>query len=473
VFLLMCLAIALVSSLPQREHSFAGTSAFSFAPEFVFRSTHTTRTLSSLAFATTTSLEKDESTTPIAETTIRAAVYQPPIDDKMAAAVSAAADENPLSVLTKVADVLQLAARCGVDLVQFPELFMNGGLAETVVSGSSRAQLDRESYELNIVGNLCGELNVACVMGYAEAKHESDGGSTTNTGCGCYSSLAIFHADGSRAGNYRCVHPCGDSTTGPSSFEKGHALVETMPISLQLPPKPVAPSLQESLSLQPQKTNATAEPTRKVKIGAMCGGDLLVPEQVRHLARSGAELLVVSASLFDDSNHSHNQNQPSSSQLVKHVLPTRCMENELPLVFSNYVNDEKNDDGTDDGTDDIPLPFFVGQSAIVSRYGKELVRAPETLHGDMPSAEGYLLPCETGGALYAADIGMSSSSSNTDASIKDWDITPRIDGISSETTGKKNGDKNHRKKPRRKSQGFGREVVEVLENSKNKKLRLK
>ena len=374
---------------------------------------------------------------------LRAAIYQPPIPKNEN--FEAANSENPIRILNEVADVLQMASRCAIDVVQFPELFLNGGL---LLDEQSSTPLDRESYALNIVGNLCSELNVACCMGYAESKHESEGDS------GCYSSMAIFHADGSRAGNYRCLHPQDYSSI---VFEKGYALVEALPISLSLPIRPEAPTLQESITLEEEDKEAKMQPRRQVKVGAMCGGDLSIPEHARYLARSGADLLVVSGSLTD----------ANGARVAQHVVPARCIENELPLLFSNYVMDDE----------DTPSQSFVGQSAIVSTDGAELVRAPEILDGDMPTDVGYFLPCETGGALYAADliIGVNRGKKpidGVDSSMEQWEITPRIDQLGGAQD--ENDEKGFAKEPRRaKAKGFGQEVMEVLEQSKKKKLRLK
>lgn len=83
----------------------------------------------------------------------------------------------------------------------FPELYLTGSNSLTDGGGGA---VDRESYELNIVGNMCAELNVACILGYAESIHKSElvkkknvDESKNYTG---YNSIAAFHADGSRAG---------------------------------------------------------------------------------------------------------------------------------------------------------------------------------------------------------------------------------------------------------------------------------
>lgn len=385
---------------------------------------------------------------------LRAAIYQSPIPKNEKE--EATSKENPLRILNEVADVLQMASRCAMDVVQFPELFLNGGL---FVDHQSSTPLDRESYALNIVGNLCAELNVACCMGYAESQHESEGDS------GCYSSMAIFHADGSRAGNYRCLHPqdivAKNKETSDFVFDKGHALVEALPISLSLPIRPEAPTLQESITLsQEEETEVKMKPSRQVKLGAMCGGDLSVPEHARYLTRSGAELLVVSGSLVD----------AKGSKVAQHVVPARCVENDLPLLFSNYVVAE----------DDTPSQSFVGQSAIVASDGTELVRAPEILDGDMPTDVGYFLPCETGGALYAADLVIAANQGKApmdgiDSTTEQWEITPRIDQLGGAKDENESSDeKSFAKEERRsKTKGFGQEVMEVLEQNKGKKLRLK
>ena len=115
------------------------------------------RTTSSFTMIYSAKHVTDEQQASVAER-VRAAVFQAP--------VSLSHSENPLEILTEVADSLRVASLHGVDVVVYPELYLSG-------PNNSKA-LDRESYELNIVGNMCGELNVACVIGYVEAVHESE-----------------------------------------------------------------------------------------------------------------------------------------------------------------------------------------------------------------------------------------------------------------------------------------------------------
>ena len=95
----------------------------------------------------------------------------------------------------------------------------------------------------------------------------------------------------------------------------------------------------------------------------------------------------------------------------------------------------------------------------------------------MPTDVGYFLPCETGGALYAADLIIDVNQGKkpidgVDSSMEQWEITPRIDQLGGAQD--ENDEKGFAKEPRRaKAKGFGQEVMEVLEQSKKKKLRLK
>ena len=71
---------------------------------------------------------------------IRAAVYQTtcyPSSDTLS--------ENPLAILTQVADSLRVASLHGIDVVIYPELFLTGGHSQ---HGQA---LDREDTKFNII----------------------------------------------------------------------------------------------------------------------------------------------------------------------------------------------------------------------------------------------------------------------------------------------------------------------------------
>ena len=416
---------------------------------------------------------------------IRAAVYQPLLhlegEDHSGittrSTTTTTTQNDPLTILTEVADVLRIAAQYRIDVVHFPELFLtpkyllcgnNTDPSDTSKdsSSSSLSAMDRESAILNIVGNLCAELNIACIIGYAETASKDRGGSniaddndaTYNRNNGdprLYSSMALFHADGTRAGNYRCVHPSSSSSSSSSSqssaigrmFEKGHSWIEAIPISVRL----------SSSSLS---STGTTTP-RTIMMGVMCGEDILIPEHARYLSRAGAQLFAVS---INPNNHNRKKNGSQQRRITQQVLPTRSMENQLPVLFSNYIL-TRGDDGHDDISTGINEEITAaetgvsssesccsigegGSSVILSHDGTELVRGPESLQGDMPTDNGYFIPCNTkttttndgGGSLYAADLIIpicNSNSNNSSSTINgridtnndDWIITPRNDSL--------------------------------------------
>ncbi|KAL7549209.1 hypothetical protein ACHAWF_012480 [Thalassiosira exigua] len=281
---------------------------------------------------------------------VRAAVFQAPEITNQS--------ENPLAVLTQVADSLRVAATHGVDAVLFPELYLTG-----------TDPIDRESRELNIVGNVCGEVNVACAMGYAERAHVSDGPGEA----GSYNSIAAFHADGSRAGNYRSISQYRDG----DEFRRGEAFVESLPTTLRLPAR------------QGQDFE------REIKAGLTCGRDLLMPEHCRHLVRSGSQVLFASTSFRDSIQE---------LRVINSVVPTRALENQVPLMLANFAERTSNDDD-----DDSEAAGFAGSSAILSQNGEYLVCGPRVEDGDMPYDTGYMIPCESG-VLFAADVDITEAS---------------------------------------------------------------
>ena len=336
---------------------------------------------------------------------VRAAVFQAPMSYS----------ENPLEILTEVADSLRIASLHGVDIVIYPELYLSGP------NGSKKA-LDRESYELNIVGNMCGELNVACIIGYVEAANESELKKTknddSNDDSNAYNSIAAFNADGSRAGNYRSV--------SASKFRKGSPFVEFIPTTLRLP----------------NREQSSAH-EREIKVGLMCGNDIFKAEYSLHLVRCGAQIILAPSS-FKKNN--------MDRRILKYVTATRAIENSVPFVFANRESATATDDSEDE--DD-----FVGSSAIISQDGEYLVCAPQEEGGDVPSDSGYLIPCKDG-ALYAADIDIvTSTSSAIQQSIDQWELNPLIPDVI--------GDERSKEK-RKESNGFGNYSGKKTNGKKNK-----
>ena len=303
---------------------------------------------------------------------IRAAVYQAPSQSVL--------PDNPLAKLMQIADSLRVAANHGVDLVVYPELYL---------SGSNKDAIDRECQELGIVANICGELGVACAIGYAEKMSQAEAKCTSSSAGdkSVYNAVAAFNADGSRAGNYRSI-----STN--ESFLEGQPFVESIPIRIQLPTR------QE-------------EKEREIRLGLMCGADSTVPEHSRQLVRSGAKALIALG---------YFKNVGFDQRVVDCVLPSRAMENEVPLLFANPEGSDPSANGEKE---------FIGSSAIIACDGDYLACAPQEEGGDLPLDVGYLLPCETG-ALYAADIeiDLQSQTASTLQQLMDkWDLTPKVPDV--------------------------------------------
>ena len=393
---------------------------------------------------------------------LRAAVFQPP-------APSHSIKNNPLGILTQAADCLRVASIHKIDLVLFPELYLTGGSFpkedinddhndydnESKDGTAGTTSLDRESYELSIIGNLCAELNVACAIGYAEKKHESemnlpfklaskvDDSGKTSTGThshshsrseetNVYNSVALFHADGTRAGNFRCTR-----TSATDNFLNGHPFVEVMPVNLNLPSREGE-----------YKSRSTC--SNQLKVGVAVGNEIFVPEHCRHLARSGTQLLL-SSSAF----HSNGENEDNDIAAHKQfVLPTRAVENGVPILSANYVGGAAGE------------ILYKGSSGIISSQGRALVMAPEMEDGDMPCDEGYLLPCETG-ALYAADLSVQqcSSSDTIQSALDVWDLAPRIahEKKNDDNTASSSSSSNATSR-----NGFGKEVEKIVNRGKKK-----
>ena len=298
---------------------------------------------------------------------IRTAVYQAPAQKAL--------PDNTLAKLLQIADSLRVATNHGVDFVLFPELF---------VKGSNEEALDRQCNELNVIANVCGELKVACAVGYAEKISEEELKSiTSDTNQDyIYNSIAAFNADGSRAGNYRSI-------SAHAPFQRGNAFVESIPVSIQL------------------RTKKDDLKEHDVKVGLMCGLDTLIPEHSRQLTRSGAKVLLVSGCF---------RSTDLENRRVNCVLPTRAMENDVPVLFANPEGSDVSSNGRLE---------FAGSSAIISNDGSYLACAPHKEGGDLPFDIGYFLPCEIGG-LHAADVGIDSKSPASDDTLNAWDLSPKM-----------------------------------------------
>jgi predicted amidohydrolase len=393
-------------------------------------------------------LSKNRDTRPAAD--FRAAVYQcrkpPPttttttITSTTTSTTNATAAASSPSLLLynlrRVTDALQRAANHNVELVIFPEGFL---------CDDDEAALDREASELNVIGQLAQAFEVACVVPFAEKRPAATlsklSSSPSPIVSSSLSSVAIFHWDGSRAGTYTSI-----------ASSNGNPFVESLPIRIRL----------KSCS----------------QVGLTCGiltlEDLWTsPEHGRHVVRLGAQLLLVVAGA---ERRRHND-----ERLLRHVLPTRAMENQVPILCANLEGPAKTtthplpqiiqqDDDNNNDADDVTnnnkgkqcvSSSFVGLSGIISTDGEELIRAPvydddDDDDANIPNEEddagrvvvgvkgSSIIPCN-GGELYVSTVtiahnheeegsllasslssGLSPSSSCIIQQSKSrWDIVPR------------------------------------------------
>lgn len=224
-------------------------------------------------------------------------------------------------------------------------------------------------------------------------------------------------------GNYRSV----TATDMDNSYRKGSPFVEFIPLTIHLPNRDNLPSHHE----------------RVIKVGMMCGNDIMNPEHSRHLVRNGAQVLFAPCAF---------RNTENDRNVLKYVIPTRAMENCVPFIFANMMQsagttsgDKKEGQAADDG-------YFIGSSAIISHEGEYLVCGPEEEGGDMPCDRGYLIPCNVG-ALYAADIDIDTSIPEViQQSIDQWDLNPVLPDVNVDS-----GNKKKEKQKRQSSNGFGKQ----------------
>ena len=367
---------------------------------------------------------------------------------------------NALFSLKRATDALRRAARHGVELVVFPEMFLPGRDISHSIEKQPKGALDREAYELNVLGQLSNEFGVACVVPYVEKPHESEG---IGSDLMAFSSAAVFHADGSRAGNYR-------RTMMPSALAKnnflgeGNPIVEALPININL----------KSTSIQ---------------CGVIMGDELVSsPEQARYLVRSGTELLlVVGTAVGSDGCHT----SVTSDREARHILPTRAIENCVHVLCASYEGSIEDKSADDTNT-------FTGLSAIVSPSGEELIRAPpshiiegysENGSGEDDQENGQdtgrvvygvegssIIPCEDG-TLYVAPIKIdkedcAARNKCADASNSRWDVLPKHKGNRSnggKTTPNKNRSTNSPTDKQSGNKGFGAANPKAKKNNRAKK----
>jgi len=345
---------------------------------------------------------------------------------------SSSSNNSVLYNLKRATDAIRRASDHDVELIVFPELFLQGYDS----SSNVQSAIAREGYELNVVAQLCQQFQVACIMPYAEKPHESE----TEAAATIFSSAALFHANGDRAGSYR-------KTTGEKStlFSRGNPLVEALPMSLYLR-------------------------CSSLKVGMLMGQDLWSsPEQCRYLARSGTQILAVAASFGNN-----KESTTVAERVARNVVPARALENGLPIICANYESTTPSNNGQNE---------FVGLSSITSADGESLILAPASdflvdRDGDEeedPNNNGRviigvegssIIPCE-GGEMYVSTVEMdnaddSNSQSFVDDSENMWTLSPKTKIDTSKGTSEE-------MKPTKSKKGFGIASPKVKLNKKPKR----
>lgn len=363
---------------------------------------------------------------------------------------------NALFSLKRATDALGRAARHNVELVVFPEMFLPGRDLSYSIEKQPKGALDREAYELNVLGQLSNEFGVACVVPYVEKPHESEGIAPDSM---AFSSAAVFHADGSRAGNYRRTMISSDRTD--DFFGEGNPIVEALPININL----------KSTTIQ---------------CGVIMGDELVSsPEQARYLVRSGAELLLVVGSAVGSDGC---DTSVTSEREARHILPSRAIENCVHLVCANYEGSIEDKSSDDTNT-------FPGLSTIVSPSGEELIRAPpsEILEGNSEIGSGdddqengqdagrvvygvegsSIIPCEDGN-LYVAPIKIdhkdcAARNKCANESNSRWDLLPTGNPSNGKKSTNKNQSTRESEEKESRNKGFGAANPKARKNNRARK----
>eukprot|EP00957_Ditylum_brightwellii_P148083 11274214-Ditylum_brightwellii.AAC.1 len=241
---------------------------------------------------------------------------------------------EPMLALKRVAEVLREASAHNIHLVVFPEMFFSfasGGI------GDYTSALEVTNYEIGIVGTLCAELGIACVLPYMEKarkttirkdntyakkedekEDEKDDEEETDSDFDYYSAAIAYNADGTKAGNVRAILP--PSPPPPKKGEKprnalspGHPTIDMEPMTLTI-------------------HNSETITTQDITVGIILGfNNIERPEQARHLARKGTDVLIA-PSLGGKSMEKIHE----GLIVANHVIPTRAMENSAFMIYAAY-----------------------------------------------------------------------------------------------------------------------------------------
>jgi len=211
--------------------------------------------------------------------------------------------EGPIERLAWLEECLHRKEVRGAELLLLPELFLTGyNIGAKVIDWAEESD---GPYAQKIAA-LCTKHNIAIHYGFAE-QYQGD----------TYNSAICFSREGKRLGGHRKI-------LLPPGYEGDHFC--------------------SGNSFELFEING-------LKIATLICYDAEFPENFRHVAQMGAELVLVPTALSDQWG------------IVAHnVIPTRAFENGVLVCYANHA-------GSENGVE------YLGSSCIVGADGKELQRA--------------------------------------------------------------------------------------------------
>ncbi|CAM9298288.1 unnamed protein product [Ectocarpus fasciculatus] len=225
------------------------------------------------------------------------------------------------AALRKVDEILAEAATAGLDIVQFPELYLCG--YDIQPDETAKYAVSLSGGEIGTLKELAAKHRVAVGIGYAEV----EGGAVYNSCC-------VLDAAGKVTLNYRKTHLWDPTMEGEKLvFRPGGNL----PVAeLHLPRSGIS-----------------------ITVGVLICFDCEFPEPARVLALNGAQVILISTAICDDAT-------------PRLMIPCRAAENHVAIVYSNLMGRNCT----------FPAKvWFCGQSAIIAPNGDELARAARTESG--------------------------------------------------------------------------------------------
>lgn len=215
---------------------------------------------------------------------------------------------NKSENLKNITDIMKQASMQNSDIVLFPELCLTGYFLQDV-DHLLTEPIDGPS--IQYMQDLCEELNLYTVFSWAELGKDEK----------IYNSACLISNKGKVIGNYRKIHLYDTEKEVFTPGNKFHVF-----------------------------------DTEIGKIGVMICFDLDFPESARILTLQGAEIILIPT---------NNMEPYQSYQDV--YLPSRAMENEVPIALCNRIGRERE------------LVYF-GESAAYNSRGKQIIKLDRTVN---------------------------------------------------------------------------------------------